>query len=81
MREETYHLTQKEMMKLKVIEKAMEGILTVKEAAEAIGLSEGTPPEGSKLVRCIFRIVKKPKSGSLNFLNNRIGLNGEEQLI
>ena len=40
MREETYHLTQKEMMKLQVIEKALEGILTVKEAAEALGLSE-----------------------------------------
>jgi len=40
MREETYHLTQKEMMKLQVIKKALEGLLTVKEAAEALGLSE-----------------------------------------
>ena len=40
MREETYHLTQKEMIKLQVIEKALEAILTVKEASTALGLSE-----------------------------------------
>jgi len=33
MREEQYHMTQKEMMKLKVIHQAIDGMLTVKEAA------------------------------------------------
>jgi hypothetical protein len=40
MREEQYHLTQKEMIKLQVISKALEERLTVKEAAAALRLSE-----------------------------------------
>jgi hypothetical protein len=34
-REEQYHLIQKEIIKLQVIEKALEGILTVKESMES----------------------------------------------
>jgi hypothetical protein len=40
MGEEQYHITQKEMMKLKVISRVIDGTLTVKEAAELLVLSE-----------------------------------------
>ena len=39
MREERYHLTQKEIIKLKIINQALDGILTVKEAAAVFSLS------------------------------------------
>lgn len=40
MRKEQYHMTQKEIMKLKVINQAIDGTLTVKEAAAVLSLSE-----------------------------------------
>jgi len=40
MREEQYHMTQKEIMKLKVINQSIDGTLTVKEAAAVLALSE-----------------------------------------
>jgi len=40
MRKEQYHMTQKEIMKLKVINQAIDGTLTVKEAAVLLALSE-----------------------------------------
>jgi AraC-like DNA-binding protein len=40
MREEQYHLTQKEMIKLQVINKSLEGALTAKKTAAALRLSE-----------------------------------------
>ena len=38
-REETYHMTEKEMARLKVAEKLLEGNIKVKDAAEILGLS------------------------------------------
>jgi transposase InsO family protein len=40
MRKEQYHMTQKEIMKLKVINQTLDGTLTIKEAAAVLGLSE-----------------------------------------
>jgi transposase len=40
MREEQYHLTQKEIMKLQIITQALDGTLTVRQAAELLSLSE-----------------------------------------
>ncbi|TFG91910.1 MAG: helix-turn-helix domain-containing protein, partial [Candidatus Atribacteria bacterium] len=40
MREEQYYMTPKEIMKLKIINQALEGKLTVKETAAVLSLSE-----------------------------------------
>lgn len=40
MRKEQYHMTQKEIMKLKVITQTLDGALTIKEAAAVLALSE-----------------------------------------
>ena len=41
MREEQYHMTPKEIMKLKIINQALDGTLTVKEATAVLLLSDG----------------------------------------
>ncbi|MCJ7806647.1 MAG: ISNCY family transposase [Clostridia bacterium] len=58
MREEQYHLTQKEIMKLQIVNKALEGTLTVKEAAAVLGLSE----------RQVKRLKKGVASGGPSFV-------------
>ncbi|HHY42820.1 MAG TPA: helix-turn-helix domain-containing protein, partial [Thermoanaerobacterales bacterium] len=40
MREETFNMTQKEITRLRVIYQAIDKVITIREAAELLGLSE-----------------------------------------
>jgi hypothetical protein len=40
MREETFYVTQKEITKLRVINQTIDAVITIKEAAELLDLSE-----------------------------------------
>ncbi|HHY42195.1 MAG TPA: helix-turn-helix domain-containing protein, partial [Thermoanaerobacterales bacterium] len=40
MREETFNMTQKEITRLRVINQAIDKVITIREAAELLGLSE-----------------------------------------
>lgn len=85
-REETYHMTEKEMARLKVAERLLEGNIKVKDAAEILGLStrqiirikKGVRQNGPKAVIHNNRL-RKPKNTTDDKIKNMvIGLKKEK---
>ena len=61
MRKEEYHMTKGEVLKLRVINQAIDGVLTTKEAAQALNLS----------TRQVMRLKKRVKEQGPQFVINK----------